>query len=96
MLLTGLLAPHGLLGLLSYVSQDHQPRVGTTHSGLYAPASGLPRVLSGGGIVAVEVSLFPNDSSLCQDDKTSQHKDPLSLRLLHVHRLLSGWHKLPR
>ena len=26
LLLTGLIAPHGLLGLLSYVSQDHQPR----------------------------------------------------------------------
>jgi hypothetical protein len=33
-LLTGLLAPHGLLSLLSYSTQDHQPRDGTTHSGM--------------------------------------------------------------
>ena len=27
------LAPHGLLSLLSYRTQDHQPRDGTTHNG---------------------------------------------------------------
>jgi hypothetical protein len=31
------LAPHGLLSLLSYRTQNHQPRVGTTHSGLSSP-----------------------------------------------------------
>ena len=29
------LAPHGLLSLLSYSTQDHQPRSGTAHSALY-------------------------------------------------------------
>jgi hypothetical protein len=33
------LAPHGLLGLLSYRTQDHQPRDGTTHNGLGPPPS---------------------------------------------------------
>ena len=28
------LAPHGLLSLLSYRTQDHQPKDGTTHNGL--------------------------------------------------------------
>jgi hypothetical protein len=28
------LAPHGLLSLLSYKTQDHQPRTGTAHSDL--------------------------------------------------------------
>jgi hypothetical protein len=28
------LAPHGLLSLLSYRTQDYQPRGGTTHNGL--------------------------------------------------------------
>jgi hypothetical protein len=28
------LAPHGLLSLLSYRTQDHQPRSGITHCGL--------------------------------------------------------------
>ena len=28
------LAPHGLFSLLSYRTQDHQPRGGTTHQGL--------------------------------------------------------------
>jgi hypothetical protein len=28
------LAPHGLLSLLSYRTQDHQLRGGTTHNGL--------------------------------------------------------------
>ena len=28
------LTPHGLLSLLSYRPQDHQPRDGTTHNGL--------------------------------------------------------------
>ena len=32
-----LLAPHGLFGLLSYRPQDHQPRDGSTHNGLYPP-----------------------------------------------------------
>ena len=31
------LAPKGLLSLLSYRSQDHQPRDGTTHNGLGPP-----------------------------------------------------------
>jgi hypothetical protein len=31
------LALHGLLSLLSYRTQDHQPRDGTTHSGLGPP-----------------------------------------------------------
>jgi hypothetical protein len=32
-------APHGLLSLLSYRVQDHQPRDGTTHSGMSTPSS---------------------------------------------------------
>ena len=32
-----LLAPHGLLSLLSYRTQDHQPRDGPTHNGLGPP-----------------------------------------------------------
>ena len=35
------LAPHGLLSLLSYRTQDHQPRDGTTHSGLGLPHQSL-------------------------------------------------------
>jgi hypothetical protein len=31
------LAPHGLLILLSYIIQDHLPRDGPTHDGLYSP-----------------------------------------------------------
>jgi hypothetical protein len=31
------LAPHGLLNLLSYRTQDHQPRDGATHNGLGPP-----------------------------------------------------------
>ena len=30
-------APHGLLSLLSYRTQDHQPRDGTTYNGLGPP-----------------------------------------------------------
>ena len=33
------LALHGLLGLLSYRTQDHQTRIGTVHSVLGPPAS---------------------------------------------------------
>ena len=33
------LASHVFLGLVSYRSQDHQPRDNTTHSGLYPPFS---------------------------------------------------------
>jgi hypothetical protein len=33
------LAPHGLLRLLSYRTQNHQPRGGTTHKGLGPPPS---------------------------------------------------------
>jgi hypothetical protein len=32
------LAPHDWLGLLSYSTQDHQPRDGTTHNGLAPPS----------------------------------------------------------
>jgi hypothetical protein len=32
------LAPHGLLSLLSYRTQDHQPRDGPTHNGLGPPS----------------------------------------------------------
>jgi hypothetical protein len=31
------LVPHGLLSLISYRTQDHQPRVGSTHNGLGPP-----------------------------------------------------------
>ena len=31
------LGPHGLLSLLSYRTQDHQPRDGTTHDALGLP-----------------------------------------------------------
>ena len=33
------LAPHGLLSLLFYRTQDHQPRDGPTHNGLGPPPS---------------------------------------------------------
>ena len=33
------LAPRGLLSLLSYRTQDHQPRSGTTHNRLAPPTS---------------------------------------------------------
>ena len=33
------LAPRGLLNLLSYRTQDHQPRDRTTHNGLGSPTS---------------------------------------------------------
>ena len=33
------LASHGLLSLLSYRTQDHQPKDGTTHHGLNPPPS---------------------------------------------------------
>jgi hypothetical protein len=33
------LVPHGLLSLLSYRTQDHQPKHGTTHSGPGPPTS---------------------------------------------------------
>ena len=36
------LALHGLLSLLSYRTQDHQPRAGTTHNGL----DPLPYIIS--------------------------------------------------
>ena len=35
------LAPHGLLNLLSYRTQDHQPRDGTTHNGWALPHQSL-------------------------------------------------------
>lgn len=34
-----LVVPHGLLSWLSYRTQDHQARDGTTHSGLGSPSS---------------------------------------------------------
>ena len=34
------LAPHGLLSLLSYRTQDHQPRDGPTHNGQNPPTMG--------------------------------------------------------
>ena len=35
------LVPHGLLSLLSYRTQDHQLRDGTTHNGLVCPHQSL-------------------------------------------------------
>ena len=35
------LAPHGLLSLLSYRTQDHQPKGGPTHSGINSPHQSL-------------------------------------------------------
>ena len=36
------LAPYGFLSLLSYRTQDHQPRDGTTHNGLSPPVRDHP------------------------------------------------------
>jgi hypothetical protein len=57
------LAHHGLLGLLSYYIQDHQPRNGNTHDGLSPPHQSLikkmsyrpPTTQSYGGIFLIEV-----------------------------------------
>ena len=38
------LAPHGLLSLLSYRTQDHQARDGTTHNGLGPPHQSLIKI----------------------------------------------------
>jgi hypothetical protein len=36
-----LAVPHGLLSLLSYITQDHQPRDGTTRNGCALPLQSL-------------------------------------------------------
>jgi hypothetical protein len=56
------LVPHGLLSLLSYRAQGHQPEDGPTQSGQILPhksliknmLAGLPTAQSYGGIVSVE------------------------------------------
>jgi hypothetical protein len=48
------LAPHGLLSLLSYTTQDHPPRARTAHCGLGPP----PSIISlDEGIFSIEVPL---------------------------------------
>lgn len=67
------LVPHGLLSLLSCKTQDHQPRVGTTHSGAGHPPhqssvkktpDKQARWQSEGGNSLVEAFLFPGNSIL--------------------------------
>jgi hypothetical protein len=63
------LAPHGLLSLLSFRCQDHQPRNGTTHNGPVPPTSITKKIpysqilrrhfLNGGSLLSL-------NSSLCQ------------------------------
>ena len=70
------LAPSGLLSLLSYRTQDHQPRDGTTHNELGSPPSitnlekaptGLSTARAYGGIFLSEVS-SSQMTNLCQVD----------------------------
>ena len=48
------LVPHGLLSLLSYRTQDRQPRDGTTHSGL-GPSPSITKKEN-----ALQVCLLPH------------------------------------
>ena len=50
------LAPHGLLGLLSYRTRDHQPRDGTAHHGLGPP----PLITNGENALELDlIKAFP-------------------------------------
>jgi hypothetical protein len=58
------LAPHGLLSLLSYTTQDLQTRTGTTYCELGSPVPVIKKITidlctgqSSGGILSVEVVL---------------------------------------
>ena len=66
------IAPHGLLSLLSYRIQDHQPRNGTTYNGLGPPLLITNRedTIQLDYIVAFPQPrlLLSDDSSLCQVD----------------------------
>jgi hypothetical protein len=59
------LVPHGLLSLLSYRTQDHQPRGGTTHDGAFNQEN---TTFAHRVFFSVEVPSTQNDSSLCQTD----------------------------
>ena len=72
MLLSGLLLM--VLSLLSYRTQNHQPRESSIHSGHGPPTSitnALQACLQTNFMEAIPQlsSLFPGDSSLCQADK---------------------------
>ena len=83
------LALNGLLPILSYVTQDHLPRIGTNHSELGLPTSiinqeniptWVPTGQSGERIFSIEV-LFPQMSLSCiKLIKANQVKHALSLR----------------
>jgi len=73
-------APHGLLSLLSYRIQDHQPRDGTTYNGLGPPTSyRLAYRLILRRHPLDRGSLLPDDFRLCQVDiklaGTVRHED---------------------
>jgi len=84
------LAPPGLLSLLSYRTQDHQPRNGTTHNGLGPPTlyHWLRKCLtagSHGGVSSREASfsvVTPTRVKLTH--KTNQYNWPL-VNLTHKH-----------
>jgi hypothetical protein len=60
----------GLLSLLSYRTQDHEPKDRATHNGLGPPRASLQSCL----MEAFSQLTFPpfSDSSLCRQHKTSQ------------------------
>jgi hypothetical protein len=69
-------APHGLFSLLSYRTQDHQPRDSTTHNGLGPPHQSLVNKMPDSPILWRHflhwVSLLSDVSSVTSWHKTSQ------------------------
>ena len=82
------LAPHGLLSLLSYITQDHLPRDGTAHSGLSPPtpiinqekgSPAMPTGQSDGGMFSVEVLSSQMTMACVELTKTNKTNQALLL-----------------
>jgi hypothetical protein len=87
---TGLLAPYSLLIMLSYRTQDHQPRGDTTPNGLGPPPTSITKKMSYRFAYSLVIwryilnrgFLFCDDQSPCQGDE----KLPSIILFLETHK----------